>query len=280
MIKFILLILNLILFASIAQSNAQIIEDKAYMICKYSSTSVRDTLNRQKTANSLNVVDEVVVLEIGKVSSYFYSINHQNYEKNIADFRKNHFGEKIPSGDALKAIMTKGTPLMIHKNYHSNKTTSIDKIASNYYTFEEESPSFDWIIQADTMKILDQVCQKATCQFRGRNYEAWFSQEINVSEGPWKFNGLPGLILKIKDSKNDYIFEAIEIKKVDSEIVAGNSIAQKVSKEKFLSIYKYYLIDPMMGVNIKDINPNMPKEFYDKLGKAKLPYNPIELTDK
>jgi GLPGLI family protein len=264
----------------IVQSNAQVVEDKAYMVCKYATTTVRDTLNRQKIANRLNIVDEVVVLEIGKVSSYFYSINHQNYEKNTADFRKNHLGEKISPGDAMNAIMTMGTPLKIHKNYNTNKTTTIDKIARDYYTFEVETPTFNWAIHADTMKILNQICQKATCQFKGRSYEAWFAQEINVSEGPWKFNGLPGLILKIKDSRNDYVFEAIEIKKVDSEIVAGNSIAQKVSKEKFLSIYKYYLIDPMMGVNIKDINPNMPKEFYEKLGKAKLPYNPIELTEK
>ncbi len=173
-----------------------------------------------------------------------------------------------------------GKPLKIYKDYLSGQTISIDRIASNWYNFKEDTPSFEWEILTDTSRIINQVCQKAVCKFKGREYEAWFAQEINVSEGPWKFNGLPGLILKIKDSRNDYAFEAIEIKKVDSEIVAGNSIAQKVSKDKFLSIYKYYLIDPMMGVNIKDINPNMPKEFYDKLGKAKLPYNPIELTDK
>jgi len=194
--------------------------------------------------------------------------------KEAANFRKNHAGEKIDGDAMVRLVMTAGTPLKIYKNYTANKITSYDRIARNYYTFEEDTPAFDWIILADTMKILDQVCQKATCQFKGRSYEAWFSQEIAVSEGPWKFNGLPGLILKIKDSRNDYVFEAIEIKKVDKDIPLGNVDAQKVSKEKFLNIYKYYLTDPMMGVDIKKINPDI------KLSKSILPWNPIELTDK
>lgn len=260
--------LIIILLISICNTKAQIISERAYMLCNYSCKSVSDTSRRDSTTK------EVASLEIGKSGSYYYSINHKNHEKAMLDFKNNHAGERLKPGESLKMILAMGTPMKVYKNHKESSIVYFDKIALSYYTFEEEMPTFDWIIQPDTMTVLNQICQKATCYFRGRSYEAWFSQAIAVSEGPWKFNGLPGLILKIKDSRNDYVFDAIEIKKIDYDIPTETPIAQKVSKEKFLSIYKYFLTDPMMGVDIKKINPNI------KLSNTALPWNPLELTDK
>lgn len=55
------------------------------------------------------------------------------------------------------------------------------------------------------------TCVKATAKFRGRTYEAWFASDIPIFNGPWKFGGLPGLILSLTDSKNEYHFECIGI---------------------------------------------------------------------
>ena len=52
-------------------------------------------------------------------------------------------------------------------------------------------------------------CQKATATFRGRDYEAWFTPEIPVNDGPWKFFGLPGLILKVTDAENIFSFVCV-----------------------------------------------------------------------
>ncbi len=57
--------------------------------------------------------------------------------------------------------------------------------------------------------ILGYKCQRATCRFRGRDFEAWFAPSIPVKRGPWKFQGLPGLILKVYDKDKLYTFEAI-----------------------------------------------------------------------
>lgn len=51
------------------------------------------------------------------------------------------------------------------------------------------------------------------CYFRGRSYVAWFTMDIPIENGPWKFAGLPGLILKVYDDKKLYDFECVKIEK-------------------------------------------------------------------
>ena len=51
-------------------------------------------------------------------------------------------------------------------------------------------------------------CRKATVDFAGRTYTAWFTPEIPLPFGPYKFGGLPGLILKIEDAERQFVWEA------------------------------------------------------------------------
>lgn len=52
--------------------------------------------------------------------------------------------------------------------------------------------------------------QKATTTFGGRDWTAWFCKEVNLGEGPYKFRGLPGLIIEVADDKNNFIFKLIK----------------------------------------------------------------------
>lgn len=78
-----------------------------------------------------------------------------------------------------------------------------------YYT--ETYPLQQWKMGAETQTILGHRCQKATCHWRGRDFVAWFAPDIPVKAGPWKFGGLPGLILKLQDTAGIYRFEAVQI---------------------------------------------------------------------
>ena len=75
--------------------------------------------------------------------------------------------------------------------------------------------------------ILGHRCQKATCHWRGRDYVAWFAPDIPIRRGPWKFGGLPGLIMKIHDVDSLYVFEAVAIEK-------GNFPIYQYPKEEFM----------------------------------------------
>jgi GLPGLI family protein len=71
---------------------------------------------------------------------------------------------------------------------------------------QEKLPKIDWTITSETQKIGIFVCTKATAEFRGRNYTAWFTTEIPLPYGPWKLHGLPGLILEAYDTKKEVFF--------------------------------------------------------------------------
>ena len=77
--------------------------------------------------------------------------------------------------------------------------------------YHDKTATQDWVIQNDTETVAGYLCQKATCNFRGRNYEAWFALDIPINNGPWKFGGLPGLILKIYDMDNLHVLECTHI---------------------------------------------------------------------
>lgn len=79
--------------------------------------------------------------------------------------------------------------------------------------YEEKWTGQEWTLQSDTATFLGYPCQRATCHWRGRDYIAWFAPDIPIRRGPWKFGGLPGLIMKIHDVDSLYVFEAVAIEK-------------------------------------------------------------------
>lgn len=93
--------------------------------------------------------------------------------------------------------------------------------------YEEKWNGQDWTLQGDTASFLGHQCQKAMCHWRGRDYIAWFAPDIPIRRGPWKFGGLPGLIMKVHDVDSLYVFEAVAIEK-------GNFPIWQYPKEEFM----------------------------------------------
>ena len=91
------------------------------------------------------------------------------------------------------------------KDYKNNFQVSNQRISLNFHYIKDEIDIFNWQIEnsKDTL-IAGYTCQKATTTFRGRDYEAYFTNEIANQGGPWKFDGLPGLILSVT-SKDGYL---------------------------------------------------------------------------
>jgi GLPGLI family protein len=137
---------------------------------------------------------------------------------------------------------------MIHyTNY--NKKGILTVIYYGKYIYEEPVPKFEWKIKPDTTTILGYKCIKATTTFRGRDYEAWFTPFIPVRQGPWKFNGLPGLILKVADTKEYFKWEAIGIEKPENRKIYTYNIdkseIQKITREDMMKLLHKQWQDPL-----------------------------------
>ena len=84
-----------------------------------------------------------------------------------------------------------------------------DGINSETYQYQEKAPLFAWRITAEKKTIAGYECQQAYTTFGGRTWEAWFAREVPVSDGPYKFYGLPGLILQVRDTHDHYVFSLL-----------------------------------------------------------------------
>ncbi|MBQ8760729.1 MAG: GLPGLI family protein [Bacteroidales bacterium] len=121
----------------------------------------------------------------------------------------------------------------IFKDYDKGIITTNDHIFQmGLYEYEEPFDSFNWQITAETDTISDYICQKAICYFGGRTWLAWFTTEIPISDGPYKFCGLPGLILNIADTENHYSFEFVSIEEPSELMMVYDVIKDRVPTTK------------------------------------------------
>lgn len=92
---------------------------------------------------------------------------------------------------------------LILRKTNGSENQHFHSLMYHYYVVK----SFDklhWKLENETKKLDGISLQKAFTQFGGRKWIAWFNPKIPLQEGPYKFNGLPGLIFEIYDSENNF----------------------------------------------------------------------------
>ncbi len=98
--------------------------------------------------------------------------------------------------------------------------------------YELEDEPISWELTDEMGTVLGYSCQKATCGFGGRSYTAWYTVDIPVSAGPYRFDGLPGLILKISSDDGHYAWTATGIEKGAWDIYEKQFLFHECSREK------------------------------------------------
>lgn len=125
---------------------------------------------------------------------------------------------KLPNG---KSIQPTFFDYFITKNQEDKSVNFVESIGSKQVYYQEDR-KMNWDISNQISDFNNYKVQKATMTFGGRTWTAWFAPEIKISDGPYKFLGLPGLILKLEDDKGDYRFsftKKINIEKAFSEVI-------------------------------------------------------------
>lgn len=214
------------------------------------------------------------ILQIGQSISKYYAYPKFQVDSVIYSIDTS----TITTQQAYKIFSTYGvgnaSDFLIIKN--NDYTMQIDgRVFTDRYTFDDKV-SFSWTLEDEVRDICGYSCQKATTSFRGKKWTVFFTSDIPKANGPWKFMGLPGLILQAEDENNEHTFRAIAIRNGKNPIYKENNRTIKTTREKFNkleSTYKNNTNDVTSGSQYaaKDLNGT------EMAAYRKLFYNPLEI---
>lgn len=187
---------------------------------------------------------------------------------------------------AIDGKLSNGEFMTIYKNYPSGRLTHTEKICQDWFRYDETMPQFDWELTDSVATVLGYECQSARCCFRGREWTVFYTEDIPLSDGPWKFYGLPGLIMKATDDKGHYTFECIGIKsKADRPVTIYKVPFNNVSRRDYYDTKHRYEVNPYAyfeattggKITVTDEAGNPTLDAFDPI---ELPYDYLELDWK
>ncbi|MEA1850126.1 MULTISPECIES: GLPGLI family protein [Chryseobacterium] len=190
-----------------------------------------------------DIKTENAYLDISPEKSVFYSENRIKRDSVIQAAMQSGGarGFNRDQMQSLRSIIN----YSIEKDKKSQKMIFKDRIGRDVYTYEEDRP-ISWKIFPETTKIGEYKVQKAETDFGGRKWTAWFTTDLPYQDGPYKFGGLPGLIVKVEDDKDEYSFDLMKNYKIADFPTLnqfGNTI--KVKRSDYVKQQKKFMEDPM-----------------------------------
>lgn len=121
-------------------------------------------------------------------------------------------------------------------DFKSDSLITVESIYGNEYLINETIPKLKWEL-IDENKLIDSILvSKAICEFRGRKYIAWYSLDYPLKYGPWKLQGLPGLIFEVYDETKRYNWL---LKKISYENFNLKFYINNFKKTKKITINEY-----------------------------------------
>lgn len=214
----------------------------------------------------------------------------------IQDGESRFCTEKQYEVDSLRSIGFKGFTMSdnvfdVVKN-KENRSSRYYYILADVYKLTEPI-QLDWKIEKEVSKKYGYNCQKVTLSYKGRDWEAWFTQDIPLQEGPYIFKGLPGLIVEMEDKSHSYKFSFSGLKKSfhKMNIEGFSSKPMEISRNNFKKVMQDYYNDPfreMSSGNVKaklkdekgnDLEINFREMTKNVQSYLKKNNNPIELSE-
>lgn len=216
------------------------------------------------------------VLQIGKIG-YFKSSDYASLRTDsltrVAARNGDSFGSYFGKAMTLGKQMVHDIDLL----YSPEESQFIvqEKVPfSERYQYADDIKDLVWYMVAGDSIVAEQKCKKTVTTFRGRDYIAWYAPEITLPYGPYKFCGLPGLILCIYDTDGDYIFTIAGLQTIDYyDPIFTREKFVKESRENIQKMQANYHADPAFSIR------NRPGIYISEEDLAEIepsPYNPIE----
>jgi len=271
--------------------------DTAQVLVHYKFSHVRDTNNRA------HPYMENMVLFVDKSASSYKSYDTQLQN----ELYRQQFQELLlssPGGNFRLDRKITGSGTEYYQFLNDKKLARKEVLANTPYIMTDALPVITWHVTASTANFAELHCQKATCHFKGRDYTAWFCPDLPVHTGPWKLNGLPGVIVEAYDAKKEVVFKFDKVEKavlgtrkpiknragrivevlgdedgyIDPNIIQIPVRGVKTTEKAFEKLQSAMMKDPnaFAQVSSQGDGPKMDR----KAGAAPVLNNPIELPEK
>lgn len=272
--------------------------DTAQILVHYNFSHVRDTNNRT------HPYAENMVLFVGKAASSYKSYDTQLQN----ELYRRQFQELLlssPGGNFRLDRKITGSGTEYYQFINDKKLVRKEVWSNTPYVMNEALPVIAWHITNSTASFAELHCQKATCHFKGRDYTAWFCPDLPMHTGPWKLNGLPGVIVEAYDAKKEVVFKFNRVERavlgtrkpiknragrvvevlgdedgdIDPNIIQVPGRGVKTTEQAFEKLQKAILKDPNAFAQAMSSQGDGPK-MDRKAGPAPVLNNPIELPEK
>ncbi len=210
---------------SISTATPLFAQEPAIAHINYAFSHIRDTTERDRPYK------ENMLLIVGKNASLYTSEDRINQLERMTEFIKQQTAAN--GGTLSNIVMQKGmirTVSLTDFYFFANerKLVTIENMREKFRIDEDTAP-IKWKIAKDTANFSGIHCQKAMANFKGRNWIAWFAPDLPFASGPWKLNGLPGLIIEAYDERKDIQFNFSGLTKV-------SEAPSTVKKDEILTI--------------------------------------------
>lgn len=156
--------------------------------------------------------NQTIDLDEPQITKYeLYIAQNQSLYFDVTGKKSTKITEKQEDNLNTFNIIEEHKPENIYVDFTDKTLKQSTYLGEENYVIKENLYPFNWNITNETKQIANYTCTKATTKFRGRNYEAWFTEEIPTSAGPWKMNSLPGLILELYDTDHLIVVQAKKV---------------------------------------------------------------------
>lgn len=201
---------------------------------------------------------EWMYLDINKNGSKYYSKSSFESDSIVNESIKKQMAAGMKSISVSRQSNDGEINYEVEKTYPDYKTFLVSNIGNDSYKVAEDRKP-DWKILQEKKKIGEFQVQKATTNFAGRNWTAWFTIEVPIQDGPYKFSGLPGLIVQIEDQTGTHKMELKGLKKIPEtkteelntqgkDIPFTRKKPLEVNRSQYVKQLKQYQNDPVQGM--------------------------------
>ena len=203
---------------------------------KVTYTEKLDLTEKLRAVEDRPAVRQLLVEKLGKP---------KHYELISSDGKSVYQAQNLNEEDPDNGVMVigGGEQDIVYKNHKDRTYATQTEFMSRTFLIEEKLKFNNWEIKEDTMKIGDYLCKKAILKKDSISVAAWFTGEVPSNEGPGKYYGLPGLILKVETGKVTIEATGISFSKEGTPIkrpAKGKKVTlkefEKIREEKINSI--------------------------------------------